>query len=337
MALLDPLRRQFRRVVFLEKAPEPGELTLTQRRVFTLPSKPGLAFLLVLVICFLTSTNYNLNLGFGMTYLLGGIAIVNAFYTFRNLAYLKLSASDGAPIFVGDNAEFHFHVNNADSLARYALHFSFRQSPQQTQVIDLEGNENVTVKLKTASQQRGYMACPRVQIQTWFPLGLLRAWSTWLPDSKTLVYPRPEDNPPPLPTDGPTGEQGISTSGQEEFSGVRMYQQGDPLKHLSWKHIARVDLDAGGNLISKQFSGASVGAVSIIFSELPAQLDLESKISRMTAWVLDAEHQGLPYFFEIGRLSIGPDLGEQHRNTCLKALACFGVDESNAITSEVER
>ena len=51
MAILDSVRRQFRRVVFREST-RAGVLTLTQRRVFTLPSKTGLSFIVVLVLCF---------------------------------------------------------------------------------------------------------------------------------------------------------------------------------------------------------------------------------------------------------------------------------------------
>ena len=336
MAILDSVRRQFRRVVFLEKAPEPGVLTLTQRRVFTLPSKTGLSFIVVLVLCFLTSTNYNLNLGFGMTYLLGGVAIVNTFYTFRNLAYLQLSASNGSPIFAGDPAEFVFHIKNPDKQERYALHLSFRGTPMQEQVVDIDMQQEITVHLRKDSDRRGLLHCPRVQIQTWFPLGLLRAWSTWLPASFTLVYPHPEQNPPPLPIGGEADEQGISSQGQEEFSGVKIYQQGDPLKHLAWKHIARVDVEAGGNLVSKQFSGTKQGSVVIDFLALPQQLDLESKLSRMTAWVLLAEQQQLSYAFKLGQFHRPESRGEEHRNACLEALALYGLT-NDLIPSDLEK
>lgn len=335
MTIVDSVRRQFRRVVFLEKAPEPGTLTLNQRRVFTLPSKTGLSFLIVLIICFLTSTNYNLNLGFGMTYLLGGIAIVNTFYTFRNLAYLQLSAKNATPVFAGDSADFTFHIKNPDTLDRFALHFSFREPNSQAQIVDIDAQQELTISLKKASSERGILPCPRVQIQTWFPLGLLRAWSTWLPASSAIVYPRPELNPPPLPLGGNSDQQGISNLGQEEFSGVKIYQQGDPLKHLAWKHIARVDLETGGNLISKQFSGTKLGSVVIDFAALPQQLDLESKLSRMTAWILEAEQQNLAYAFNLGAFHRLESRGDEHRNACLRALALYGLSHSTNLSEEM--
>lgn len=334
MKAIQAFRLRLRRLIFLEKSPEPGELVLSQRRVFTLPSKPGMVFLLVLIICFLTATNYNLNLGFGMTYLLAGVAVVNTLFTYRNLAYLKLNARDGAAVFAGDQAEFQFYVKNADQLERFAIHISFQQSPNLEQIIDLARGEENIVKLSCITTSRGPLPCPRVQLQTWFPLGLLRAWSTWLPATYVLVYPAPELNPPPLPFIGESGEKGNANTGNEDYAGVRSYQAGDPLKHLSWKHIARVDLEAGGNLISKQFDGASFGELLIDFNSLPTQLPLEQRLSRMTSWILEADRLGLPYEFKLGALHLPNGSGENHRHMCLSALANYG--HSNAEVRSVQ-
>lgn len=327
MKLIQALRLRVRRNLFLEKSPEIGEVTLTQRRVFTLPSKAGLVFLFVLIICFLTATNYNLNLGFAMTYLLAGIVVVNTLFTFRNLAYLTLSARSGAPVFAGDPAEFVFKVNNTHALERFAIHVQFQKSQGLEHILDLKAHEETTFKLSYPSSTRGFLACPRIQLQTWFPLGLLRAWSTWLPDAQVLIYPAPEPTPPPLPFIGESKESGQSTSGQEDYSGVRSYQQGDPLKHLSWKHIARIDLDAGGNLVSKHFTGTTAGALSIDLSHLSPQLDLELRLSRMTSWILEADRLSLPYDFRLGSIYFPSSSGDNHRHACLSALAVYGLEE----------
>lgn len=329
MKLIQNLRHRVRRSLFLEKSPEIGEITLHQRRVFTLPSKAGLVFLILLVICFLTATNYNLNLGFAMTYLLAGMAVINTLFTFRNLAYLKLSARSGSPIFAGDQAEFVFRVKNTHALERFAIHIQFQKSLGLEQILDLKGHEETTVKLAYPSSIRGLLACPRVQLQTWFPLGLLRAWSTWLPDAQILVYPAPEQNSPALPYVGESNESGQSISGQEDYSGVRSYQHGDPLKHLSWKHIARIDLDTGGSLVSKHFTGTNAGALSIDFSHLPPQLDLELRLSRMTSWILEADRLSLPYEFRLGAIHFPMATGENHRQACLSALATYGLPNAS--------
>lgn len=328
MTMLQQLNSLFKRLVLLEKFPESGEVILKQRRVFTLPSKPGLVFAGLLIILFLTSTNYNLNLGFGMTYLLAGLAAVNALFTFRNLAYLRLRAGQGESIFAGEVAEFPVHIHNPQQLARYAIHIGFQDQQAVEQIIDVDAGSSVTLKLRTLSTQRGYLACPRIRLQTGFPLGLLRAWSSWLPASKILVFPVPESNPPALPFGTESLGDNFQSNGNEEFAGVRSYQSGDPLKHLSWKHIARVDLDAGGNLISKQFAGTSGGEICLDFSTLSSQLDLELRISRMTSWVLEAERLQLDYGFKLQKFDLAAAQGEAHRHACLAALALYGLDDT---------
>lgn len=319
------LRSLIKRIVLLEKSPEAGEVVLKQRRVFTLPNQAGLVYAGMLIVLLLTSTNYNLNLGFGMTYLLAGLAAVNALFTFRNLAYLRLRAAQGDSIFAGEVAEFPIYIHNPQQLDRYAIHVGFLDKQAIEQNIDINAESSVTIKLRTLSEQRGYLQCPRIRLQTSFPLGLLRAWSTWLPASQILVYPSPELNPPALPFGTDSLGNNTQSSGNEDFAGVRSYQSGDPVKHLSWKHIARVDLDAGGNLVSKQFAGASSGEIYLDFSTLSPQLDLEIRISRMTSWVLEAERLQLDYGFKLATLNLMPAQGEVHCQACLNALALYAL------------
>lgn len=328
MTLLTWMSEQWKKIVFLEKTPESGEVILNQRRVFTLPNKAGLMYAVVLILIFVTSINYNLNLGLALTYLLIGIFVINTFYSFRNLAYLHLSPLSSPAIFAGDFAQFHLQIKNPSKLDRFAIWIDFNNKKNilhssTVQAIDIEANSQANVKVGVQSTERGYLAIPRVRLQTSFPLGILKAWSTWLPDLQVLVFPKPEENAPPLPFVGESIHEGLQKNGDEDYAGVKSYQQGDPLKHLSWKHIARVDLDAGGTLISKQFSGGSIGEIHLDFSSLSPQLDIEVRLSRMTSWILEAESKGLAYGFQLDQIRYEAALGESHQLACLTALALY--------------
>lgn len=323
MQMLTSIRSTIRRALFLEKSPEPGEITLHQRRVFTLPSKAGLLFIVLLIVLYLMATNYSLNLVFGLTYLLIGLMLVNVLNTFRNLAYLKLSANHGTPVFAGETAQFHIQIGNPSRLDRYALELSCTHIPGSAQMIDLSAQNHCSTTFAVVAEKRGYLPMPRLQLQTYFPLGLLRAWSTWLPACQTLAFPAPELNPPDLPLT--PGEQGdtLPSAGNDDFAGVRSYQAGDPLRQLSWKHIARVDTEVGGTLVSKQFTGASSQTLHLAFEELSSHLDVEVRLSRLCSWILEAEKRGMRYSLRIGVLSIAADRGNAHQTKCLSALALF--------------
>lgn len=321
--LIQPIRRKIRQVVLLDRKPEAGTVSLTQRRVFTFPNRAGASFLVVLLILYIASINYSLSLGFALTYLLSSVAVINAFLGFRNLAYLQLQAHAGRPVFAGEDAEFIVTLSNTKNFNRYAIRLCWQEDQSHSKTIDViaQGNQQVTMAHPT--RQRGWQAISRIALESHFPLGILRAWSYWYPDCQTLVYPRPEENPPPLPSSGSASQAVPGHSGDEDFSGVKAYQAGDPLKHLAWKQIARIDLDAGGHLYTKQFSGGSGSDLVLDWAKLPKQMDSELRLSRLCAWILEAERNGLDYRLRLGQQEFPASRGEQHSQQCLRALALF--------------
>lgn len=323
MVSLTALKQGMQRLLHFEKAPEMGEVLLSQRRVYTVPSKAGVLFMVLLLVLFLTATNYSLNLIFALGYLLLALMLVNVLYTFRNLAYLKLSASDGTPVFAGETAHFPIHFHNQSRLDRYAIELSYTLHQESTQIIDISAQNRCTFQLALASQKRGYLALPRIRLQTYFPLGLLRAWSYWYPANRTLVFPAPESPVAPLPITPDQQGNSVHPNKHEDYAGVRSYQIGDPLKHLSWKHIARIDTEAGGTLISKQFAGTGSQTLLFRFEDLPEHLNLELRLSRLCSWILAAEQSGLRYSLHIANFKTERDRGELHQNRCLSALALY--------------
>jgi uncharacterized protein (DUF58 family) len=138
-----------------------------------------------------------------------------------------------------------------------------------------------------------------------------------------LVYPRPEEDGPPLPYGAAEKSDGHGHAGHDDFAGVRNYQAGDSMKTLAWRQIARVDLESGGALVSKHFEGGAASEIFIDFARLPYSMDIEMKLSRMTRWVLEAEARGLAYAFCLGDVILPPGLGPAHRDACLRALALY--------------
>jgi len=321
--MLNSLRLRLRKMIFLEHKPESGEVFLKQRRVFTVPSKPGWMFVLVLLLMFVTATNYNLSLGFALTFVLASIAIVNAFFGFRNLAYLHLIAGPAQAVFAGEETQYTVLLINRRAHHRFAIWVGIAEPNHPETAVDIAPQSQVVLKLSYPTRQRGWQAIPRIRLQTWFPLGLLRVWSTWLPDAKALVYPQPEPNAPPLPISGLSNDAELGQSGHDDFAGIRAYQAGDAMKHLAWKHIARVDTALGGQLVTKQFEGGAGSDIVIDYASLPRVMETELKLARMTSWVLEADRNGLVYAFRLGNSDLAPAQGSAHRDACLRALALY--------------
>lgn len=323
------LNRAADKWLFQVRAAESGEVFLNQRRVFIMPSKPGLGFAAMLIVLFVASVNYNLSLGFALTFLIAGCAIIDMHLSFRNLAHLYLAAGRAPAVFAGQEAQFELHLINRRKHARFAIWAGFVGDglPDLEQAIDIQANSTTSILLGAHARRRGWLQAPRVRLQTRFPLGLFRAWSYWQPDATVLVYPQPEENAPPLPLSDEYDSQGEGQAGQDDFAGIRAYQAGDSMRRLAWRQIARLDSESGGALVSKHFEGGTAGKLSFDFRKLPRDLDVEARLSRMTRWVLEAEGRGLPYAFRLDDMSLPAAIGPAHQEACLRALALHGVFE----------
>lgn len=333
--MLAPLRallqRYIGRWVFRLRERDTGDVFLTQRRVFIVPSRAGLGFLLLLAMLFLGAVNYSLGLGFALTFLMGACALVDMVLTTRNLAHLHLAAGRAAPVFAGDEARFELRLMNRTRRDRYAIWFDVAATGSNSagagrpgHVTDVGAGADAPLQLALPSGARGWLVAPRVRLLTRFPLGLFRSWCYWQPEARLLVYPCPEPaaSAPPLPLHG--AGPGPGTAGQDDFAGIRSYQAGDQMRHLAWRQIARFDPALGGQLVTKHFEGGALAELLLDFAALPPQLDVELRLARLTRWVLEAEQRQLPYAFRLGQHQFPAALGEAHRAACLAALALYG-------------
>jgi uncharacterized protein (DUF58 family) len=279
-------------------------------------------FGVMLIVLFLCSINYSLSLGFALTFLLGGCAVIDMHLTHRNLAHLYLSPGRAQSVFAGEDAQFELHLANRRKHARYAIWLSFINGDASAiaHATDVASDTTSDVILSAPTIERGWLQVPRIRLETRFPLGLMRAWSYWQPDLRALVYPHPEENAPPLPLMEGEKEDGHGTAGHDDFAGIRAYQSGDSPRHMAWRQIARTD---SGPLITKQFEGGSASELALDFGKLPRAMDVELKLSRMTQWVLAAEMRGLPYAFRLDHVYFPPALGPAHQAACLRALALY--------------
>jgi uncharacterized protein (DUF58 family) len=327
------LQRTANRWLFKLGDAESGEVFLSQRRVFIVPTGAGFGYGAMLVVLFIGAINYNLGMGFALTFLLAACGIVDLHLTFRNLAHLYLAAGRAPTVHAGEAARFEVHLANRSRHDRYALHIGFLSGEpagagNQALPVDVPANSVANMTLSTPARQRGWLAAPRVRLETRFPLGLLRAWSYWQPDAKVLVYPLPEKDAPPLPMADAVGQDGDGSAGAEDFAGIRSYQAGDSLKRLAWRQIARLDAATDGALVTKHFEGGAASQLHFDFDRLPETLNIEERLSRLTRWVIEAEARGLPYAFRLGEISFAAALGPAHQGACLRALALHGLPGS---------
>jgi len=323
------LWRRLRHLVFPRRGAETGEVLLHRRRIYILPTNAGLGYCGMVLILLVGATNYSLGLGFALAYLLVACGIVDMIMTYRNLANLHVRPGRVAPVFAGTEARFELYLINRTGLDRYAIGIDFAGDAPRYLADTAAGAESM-LALACPTTARGWLAAPRVRLVSRFPLGLFRAWAYWQPALRGLVYPFPEVEAPPLPLQGAQADDGRGSAGQDDFGGIRNYQSGDSMRSLAWRQIARLDLDDGGQLVTKHFEGGGADEMVLDFDVLPASLTVEARLSRMTRWVLMAEQRGLPYACRIGGELLPPAVGAAHQAACLQALALYGLPRHGA-------
>ncbi len=205
------------------------------------------------------------------------------------------------------------------------LRFHDEHQPQGKSWCDVPAQGQASALLSTVPATRGWHALPAVVLETQFPFGLFRAWTVWRPALRVLAYPRPEQPAAPLPASQPApGAAAHSRNAQgNEIDGVRAWRRGDGLRQVVWKKVAR-----SGQLVSRETTADASRELWLDWqasrSAGPAgTLDTEGRLSRLVAWVIAAERQGLVYGLRLPGQQMAPDRGDAQRRAALQALALW--------------
>jgi uncharacterized protein (DUF58 family) len=319
MRLLKRLWQRLFRIGRDEQLP----IILTQRRIFIIPTRAGLLFVVVLTVMLIGAINYNLSLGHALVFLLVGLGFVAMVHTFRNLVALELTPRHPEPVFAGDIARFPLTLKNNRNQARCALNLAFGKQPGISVSIPADGL--ITANVPYLATRRGRLDPGYITLSTQYPLGLFHAWSYPYPGLSCLVYPRPIDTP--LPPESPIAHTGHrqGNAGQEDFTGLRVRQPSDPTRHIAWKAVARDYSERP--LLIKQFAGGAAEELWLDWSQTPAGDDIEIRLSILAGWILVAEERQIRFGLRLPGYEQLPNQGPAHRDVCLQALALYGQTE----------
>lgn len=310
--------------IFQWRGPVRGSILLVQRRVFILPTRQGLIFGGIIMLMLLGSVNYDLSLGFILSFLLGAAGIQSMLHTFRNIAHLRISPGRTVPVFAGELAHFHINISNSTRAHRYSIGVTADQ--QTADYVDVNAGSEVTAVVPVPAARRGWLRPGRLTLFTRFPTGLFRAWSYADMDMQCLVYPAPAIPGLPLPpVAAGDGDGGMHGRGQDEFSGLRAYRPGDSPRHIAWKAVAR-----DSTLLTKQFAGRADAELWLSWDVLPPAMGSELRLSHLARWVIDADALNLVYGLRIPGNTVLPATGTAHRAECLRILALHGKTADHA-------
>ena len=310
---------------WLARLPRTDTLTLTQRNVYILPTGAGWMLALTLAVLLVASINFQLNLGYLLTFLLAGSVAAGMYLCHGTLRGLTLHLAAPDPQFLGSGLLLQVQLHNARRTPRHAIALAVHGAAAPDWAwTDVPAEGSATVQVAFQPTRRGLHPAPTLTAQTLYPLGTFRVWALWRPAAQVLVYPRPEVPAPPLPPGEPRAGSGGSahTQGAGEFDGVRAYRRGDPLKLVVWKKAAQALATGTGEMVSRDARQAQRQELWLDAAATGLH-DPEARIARLAAWVLQADRLGVDYGLRLPGLQIGQGSGAAHRRRCLEALALF--------------
>ena len=302
------------------------------RRVYIFPTRYGFMLLAMFSVILLGSINYDNALGYMLAFLLGGLFLVAMLHTYRNLAGLTFLGASAQSVFAGTVACFDLVVENRAYRDQYALLFNHGHVDRRA--VSRTGDDHLLVhdliepgaaqgSLAVPALRRGWLDLGRIRASSTFPLGVLRAWAYFDTDARCLVYPRCKGELP-LPSTISASANSISglSAGSDDFIGLRPYALGDPPRAIAWKSLAKDQ-----EIMVKRFVGSGETQISLTWGDTASLGDVESRLSQLTRWVVDADRIGAAYGLEIPGTRIALGVGTPQREQCLKALALFQIDE----------
>jgi len=300
------------------KRPEPLPIALHRRRIYVVPTRFGMVYSAMLLVMLVGALNYNNNPALLLTCLLAAASYQSVFTGFRMLNRLQLRSLRVHPC----HAEGALHLSlffDAAGVDRPALHLRMENAdmPDGQGVVEfsLPGDIETAVPTIIPAPSRGWQSIGRVRVWSEYPLGMFHIWSWLHPDTQALIYPRIEPNAPPLPESAGDADTVAMRRAGDEFSMLREYHPSDPRRLIAWKASARHDA-----LLVKELERPQSREI-VVSWDATAGVDYESRISRLAAWVERAEALRTPYTLSLPSLRIGPAIGPEHQQACLRALA----------------
>jgi len=291
-------------------------ITIGRERIRILPTRNGVIFIVLVLSMFFGSLNYNSNLGFLLTFLLGSMAFVSIANTYKNVCGVTIGSAFTRPVFAGEEAIFELIVSGG-AVDRVRIGFAF--DGHQTVYHDLIVLGENRIQVFAGAASRGIWKPGPLLIHSDYPLGLFRIGTQIDLNFECIVYPKPLPGKVKTLDVKSSGGEDASASGPgaDDFQGLKSYAPGDPLQRISWRASSR-----GQGLFTKDFKGSSGSAVLLDWHGLKAP-DPEHRLSVLCHLVLKAYYGDMRYGLRLPGNSIEPGKGRGHKLRCLKALALF--------------
>lgn len=294
-------------------------ISIHRRRIYILPTRFGFMLGAILAAMLLAGLNYNSNLALAFAFLMSSMALVTMHHCNRNMLRLSVDATIEVDAIVGRGAMLEFELRNGSGVDRRDIEVRCMGAAGMGSVL---AGESAAIQVIAPVLKRGVTRISQFELRTRYPFGWFYSW-TYVQGSITVyAAPAPSGNRVLASAAAQGNGSHSEARGDEDFSGLRAYEPGVPLKHMAWKVLAR-----GGEAAVRSYSSLAAQPEWLDWSLL-AGLDTEARLSQLCLWVLESDAAQRPYGLRLPGQELAPSGGAAHRFACLRALAAYGNGEA---------
>lgn len=289
-------------------------VTLRHRAIYVVPSRAGLGFLMAVLLLWLLGTNYQNNLILAASFFLASVFVVAMVHGFRNLVGLQLTTGVSRSVHAGERLSLTLLIRARPNASAGRLMIA--GEPGRYILADVPASTQVAISVPVPTHQRGWFTPKRILVQSYYPLGLIKAWSWVRFDTRYLIYPQVRRISAGQALGASRAGQYRPLSQGDDFVGFKRYRPGVSLAQVAWKHYAR-----GAGLHSKHFAGVESDPLWLDYHALPG--DTETRLSYLCYLALEWQQAGRFYGVLLPGQKIQPSAGTAHLENVLQALALF--------------
>jgi len=292
---------------------------LTRKNLYIFPSRLGFFYLFFTLLLWLLGTNYQNNLLLALCYLQLCMMLVSIFHCYFNMLALKVQVLKSEPVFCKELAMITLNLVNTNKHYRQGLTGAF--SGEELTQVQWASKQHTSITLALKTNKRGLLQVPRVELRSYYPLGLLRCWTLLSLDEQVVVYPKAVQG---IKQSIISNEEAAALSDRThdrqsddmELADLHRYVQGDSVNLIAWKQYAR-----RGVLYKKHYQSHLQPCIDLKYSDYPTANN-EKKLQYLCFDALQLE-QTQEYSLQLPNIYLAPASGPAHLRAVLTALANF--------------
>lgn len=291
-----------------------------RQSIYIIPSARGFLFLSAIIVMVLTAATYNNNLIYIVAFTMFAAFVISMVQTHANLKAVTLEFGSADEAFAGSPLNLIFFLKQRRATPKRGLKIrtasKFFPTLTESRSFFAEGERSKPVRMQIQAWKRGIHRMPPVVLETYYPLGIFRAWKVFYFDVQLVVYPELKGNRELEPSPAWQGEEeaGLKVAVDGDFGELRKYQQGESYHQIAWKQYART-----GRLYSRVHWGGEDRHYQLNWN--PQGQDQETHLSQMGLWIQKALAENATFEMIVPNAKIEIGQGVEHARRCWRILA----------------